>query len=155
MDRLIKTFLLADDDDDDTELFCDALLEIDPDVTCISVRDGKQVLDSLASLEHNLPDIIFLDVNMPGMNGWECVVKLKEAEAFRHIPVIMYSTSSLQRDAELALELGAASFYIKPSDYKQLKTLLRTITTSTQKTMLGAISDLPGITSKKTTATSL
>ncbi len=154
MDELIKIILLADDDDDDTELFCEALFEVDPGVTCTCVRDGKEVLEVLSNMKESLPDIIFLDVNMPGMNGWECLTRLKEEEAFRLIPVVMYSTSSLQRNANEALELGAVGFFIKPNDFKQLKTLLQAITTSSHNSLLNSISQVPGITSKRTTSPS-
>src|SRR5882757_6709540 len=92
------TFLLADDDADDKTLFCEALAEIDPGIVCHTAADGKEALAILSRRQSRKPDIIFLDINMPVMDGWQCLGKLKENSEHRNIPVIMYSTSSYQRD---------------------------------------------------------
>lgn len=124
------TFLLADDDADDKTLFCEALAEIDPAIVCHTASDGKEALAILSEKQIKKPSIIFLDINMPVMDGWQCLGKLKEHNDHRDIPVIMYSTSSYQRDIELALESGAFCFFTKPSDYRELRTILRLIATT-------------------------
>ena len=124
------TFLLADDDADDKTLFCEALSEIDPSIVCYTASDGKEALDILSKKQIDKPNIIFLDINMPIMDGWQCLGKIKENNEHRHIPVIMYSTSSYQRDIELALESGAFCFFTKPSDYRELRSILRLIATT-------------------------
>lgn len=122
-----KLFLLADDDNDDAELFGEALGSVDPPVEFHHVEDGAMVFQFLDSIRGKKPDIIFLDLNMPGMNGWQCLAKLKNDDNFKDIPVIMYSTSSHQRDKELAIDLGALGFITKPFDYKIVKIMLNKI----------------------------
>ena len=131
------TFLLADDDADDKTLFCEALSEIDPGIVCHTAGDGREALAILSEKQIKKPNIIFLDINMPVMDGWQCLGKLKEHSDHRDIPVIMYSTSSYQRDIELALESGAFCFFTKPSDYRELRSILRLIAT----TPVGSLSD--------------
>src|ERR1700742_4342006 len=91
-------FLLIDDDTDDRELFSEALATVDPVIVCDQATDGAEALDRLIKREISEPDIIFLDINMPVMNGWQFLTKLKSVEKYRHIPVIVYSTSSNQKD---------------------------------------------------------
>jgi CheY-like chemotaxis protein len=136
--RIEITFLLADDDADDKTLFCEALAEINPAITCHTAADGKEALDILAKDQIKKPDIIFLDINMPVMDGWQCLGRLKEDTEHKDIPVIMYSTSSYQRDIDLALESGAFCFFTKPSDYRELRSILRLIATHP----VGSLSDV-------------
>jgi CheY-like chemotaxis protein len=119
-----KFFLLADDDSDDAELFKEALNSVNSSVHFEHVDDGHGVFKFLSNVNNRKPDIIFLDLNMPAMSGWQCLSKLKNDIYFKDIPVIMYSTSSHQRDKEIALELGALGFLTKPSDYKSLQKML-------------------------------
>lgn len=131
-------FLLADDDADDKTLFCEALAEIDPAIVCHTAGDGKEALAILSKGQLKKPDIIFLDINMPVMDGWQCLGKLKEDHEHKNIPVIMYSTSSYQRDIDMALEGGAFCFFTKPSDYRELRRILRLIATNP----VGSLSDV-------------
>jgi CheY-like chemotaxis protein len=132
------TFLLADDDADDKSLFCEALAEINPRILCHTAADGKEALAILSETQARKPDIIFLDINMPIMDGWQCLGKLKEDTQHKDIPVIMYSTSSYQRDIDLALQNGAFCFFTKPSDYRELRSILRLIATHP----VGSLSDV-------------
>jgi len=116
-----KKFLIVDDDSDDRELFCEALGEVIPDSTCYNAPNGRKAIIALDNREINLPDLIFLDINMPVMNGWQCLSRLKETEAYKAIPVIMYSTSSYPEDVERAQRSGAVCFFSKPSNYQDLK----------------------------------
>lgn len=125
---MIKHFLLADDDEDDRELFREAFSEIDPSIICNCVNDGRGVLEKLERKELSGTSIIFLDINMPRVDGWECLAKIKNEPAFSHIPVIMYSTSSSIKDKDKALNMGAAAFITKPGSFKQLKQVLTEVT---------------------------
>jgi CheY-like chemotaxis protein len=122
-----RTILLADDDTDDAEMFMSVLSDIDPQIKCYHVENGRDVLTYLKRGERERPDVIFLDINMPEMSGWECLTKLKEESTTKLIPVLIYSTSSHARDREIANELGATGFITKPSDYKTLKKILSSI----------------------------
>src|SRR5688572_8199538 len=100
--NLVKTkFLLADDDRDDASLFCEALSGIDPLLKCYTVENGRLVFDFL-SCGADKPDVIFLDINMPIMNGWDCLKKLRADPDFKNIPVIVYSTSVARKDIDMA-----------------------------------------------------
>jgi CheY-like chemotaxis protein len=127
---MVKRFLIADDDPDDVDLFLEALSEIDTSIVCSSMKDGKELLDTLVHQQTESPDVIFLDINMPEMNGWECLQQLKHNHHATDIPVIMYSTSSAQKDVQKAIESGALAFYEKPSNFSQLKEFLDVIAKS-------------------------
>ena len=115
-----KIFLLVDDDGDDRSLFYEALQSIDPKFICFMAEDGRQALNLLAENTGNLPNVIFLDINMPVISGWQCLKSLKTEPLYKNIPVIMYSTSSHQRDMEIAIELGALCFCVKPENFKKI-----------------------------------
>ena len=123
----MNIFLLADDDEDDTELFGEALSAIEPPVNFYHVETGQAVFQFLSNGQNKKPNIIFLDINMPEMSGWQCLSKLKNHIEYKDIPVIMYSTSSNQREKEIAFELGAWGFFTKPSDLKMLLKVLDSI----------------------------
>ena len=135
-------FLLADDDKDDAELFGEALLSLDPPVEFHHVEDGKGVIDYLSDPNSTRPDLIFLDLNMPQMSGWQCLARLKNDMYFTDIPVIMYSTSSHPRDKEIATDLGAVAFITKPADFKLLRKLLQNISMNLQGDLNKTIRDI-------------
>jgi CheY-like chemotaxis protein len=118
-----KRFLVIDDDTDDRELFCEALATVDPVIICQQAPDGLEAFKLIRSKESE-PDIIFLDINMPVMNGWEFLSTLKGEVDHRHIPVIVYTTSSNKKDRLIADELGALCFVTKPHAFKRLKIIL-------------------------------
>ena len=120
-----KRFLVIDDDTDDRELFCEALASVDPGINCIQAVDGKEALTRLSTKEH--PDIIFLDINMPIMDGWQFLTQLKKQDGYKDIPVIVYTTSSTQKDKRIANDLGALCFITKPHAYSRLQNILGVI----------------------------
>ena len=124
-----KRFLVIDDDSDDRELFSEALASVDPVIVCDHATDGAEALKRLAMLEMAMPDIIFLDINMPGMNGWQFLTRLKAEDKYKDIPVIVYSTSSNTKDKRIAGDLGALCFITKPHAYRQLKHMLGIVVT--------------------------
>lgn len=115
-------FLLIDDDADDRQLFKEALEAADASVRCNEAAGGEEAFHHLTKGEE--PDLIFLDINLPVMNGWDFLKKLKQSEQLRKIPVVIYSTSSHQRDKDIAGELGAVCFITKPDQYRQIRQLL-------------------------------
>lgn len=118
------SFFLAEDDLDDAELFGEALHSIAPDASFQHAANGKDALEQLSTLPQK-PEVIFLDINMPVMNGWECLGKIKQDAALRQIPVVMYSTSSYSKDVERAMELGALCFFTKANSFTELCDILR------------------------------
>jgi Response regulator containing CheY-like receiver, AAA-type ATPase, and DNA-binding domains len=117
---MAKRFLLIDDDADDSEMFLEALSKVDPSSKCNCFPQGRLALARLTSYELEAPDVIFLDINLPVMSGWDILTELKRMDTCKDIPVIMYSTSSHHRDQELAKELGALCFFTKPNNYRLL-----------------------------------
>lgn len=123
----IKTILLVDDDHDDQLLFKEALSEADNTIMYRSAFNGIDALEKLSSKEMGLPELIFLDVNMPKMNGIDCLKELKKSETLKNIPVMMYSTSSFSEYKKECFENGAIDYIVKPDDYKQLCLKLKNI----------------------------
>lgn len=123
----VKRFLLADDDRDDREMFSEALAALDPEIICNGVEDGKQALNLLSTSKPAYPNIIFLDINMPVMNGWELLRKLKSDNQFANIPVVVYSTSSRPMDRQTAEALGAMCFVTKPDSFTMVKEMLEIV----------------------------
>lgn len=111
--------LNVDDDQEDREFFCDALREIDPAISCLIAASGMEAL-ALLKNQTILPDYIFLDINMPLMDGKQCLKALKSIPEFQQIPVIMYSTTTDTREIKECYKLGAEDFLIKPHSYEKL-----------------------------------
>lgn len=117
----VKKILIVDDDSDDREMFCEALKEVTPDSICYTAASGRAAIMLLENREMELPDLIFLDVNMPVMNGSEFLSIIKRNESYNRISVIIYSTSSFLEDVEKAQRAGALCFFTKPSNFNTLK----------------------------------
>jgi CheY-like chemotaxis protein len=121
------TIYLIDDDMDDVELFREALEEVDPSVSLQYANDGYEAVRALTEQKQVLPDLIFLDISMPVFNGLQCLASFKKEEKLRDLPVIMYTTSSQEREVRAARELGASGFVTKPNEFKHLKRMLAMI----------------------------
>ncbi len=116
-----KIFLIVDDDTDDIGFFCETICEIDNTAYCLSAMDGEDALMKLRNMTTPLPDFIFLDLNMPRMDGRQCLAELKKDVKLKNIPVIIFTTSSAQKDIDETSKLGAAYFLTKPFDFKSLQ----------------------------------
>lgn len=121
------SFLLVDDDTDDTSLFKEVLQEVNPSIIFNSAEDGQEALQILKNEHEKLPDVIFLDLNMPRMGGKECLAEIKSDEKLHKIPVIMYTTSSQSKDIEETMQKGALCFITKPTNINELKNILASI----------------------------
>lgn len=110
--------LLVDDDADDQLYFKDAINEISPHLECDVANNGREALQNIVIPPP--PDVIFLDLNMPVMNGYECLTELKKTSEYKHIPVIIFTTSKNERDIERTQKLGASLFFTKPSNFSTL-----------------------------------
>jgi CheY-like chemotaxis protein len=104
------------------------LNEIDSSIKFYSASNGKELLEKLRAGED--PEIIFLDINMPEMGGWEALENLKMEGALKNIPVIMYSTAGAKLNGAKAVKSGAIAFYEKPSNFLVLKEFLAHIVAS-------------------------
>ena len=127
--------LLADDDNDDRAFFNNALKELPLSTHLTTVNDGEQLMNYLSKNSEKLPDILFLDLNMPRKNGFECLCEIRENKNLDGISVVILSTSFPQdKNYELGMisnlfNLGARVFIRKPGDFEHLKqTILHAIT---------------------------
>jgi CheY-like chemotaxis protein len=118
--------LIIDDDSEDCELFCEAVNEVDSAITCLTAQDGKEAIQLLTTLKDQ-PDYIFLDINMPVMNGKETLAEIKRTTKLKQIPVIMYSTTSNTEEIQGYYSMGAHDFLIKPHNFKKLVEALTSI----------------------------
>lgn len=124
---LYKTVFLADDDADDREIFMDAIHEVDGSIECRFASNGEMALQTLDNDILQKPELIFLDLNMPKVNGKELLRELKQVESLRDIPVIMYSTFFTEKDREEVKRLGAVHCLIKKTKFSELSDSLRDI----------------------------
>jgi CheY-like chemotaxis protein len=113
------TVLYAEDDLDDLEIFLEVTRSVNPQVDCIHVQNGHVALDFLEQASV-LPDIIFLDINMPAMDDKSFLKILKKDERLKAIPVVVYSTCHDSREKEQCLQLGAIDFMEKPNRMGEL-----------------------------------
>ena len=129
MPQSVQHICMADDDPDDYYLFETALKEVNDSVklTWFNTCDG--LLEFLKSSD-DLPDIIVLDMNMPGNNGNACLLSLKTEARLHHIPVIIYSTSGTPGIIKKAQESGAFNYYVKPHSIQHIKELIKEILTT-------------------------
>lgn len=111
--------LLIDDDEDDRDFFEIAVSDLKIKIQCLTAAGAREALDLLATIEV-LPHFIFLDLNMPGMNGRVCLKHLKSNPATAQIPVVIFSTSSEQLDMAQTKALGAMHFMTKLPDISLL-----------------------------------
>jgi CheY-like chemotaxis protein len=129
------TCFLIDDDLDDQEIFMLALQDLDKMVNCVTAADGSQALQILNEDHSFIPDYIFLDLNMPRMDGKQFLAEIKKDARLRNIPVIIYSTSSDPRDLYETKQLGASDYIVKQTSIGSLRKILSTFLT-TQKVII-------------------
>ena len=116
--------LLIDDDHDDAEIFADALRGLAIGTVFEYFVDGAKALEKLTHDNGKPPDIIFLDINMPVINGWECLRELKDRASLQQIPIIMYSTWNPEKEGIVSSDIGATAFMTKPNTLRELKATL-------------------------------
>jgi len=120
---------LADDDEDDRLFFTDAFDEIKITTRVKTFNDGVYLMDYLNSDDATLPNVLFLDLNMPRKSGLECLKEIKQNTKFKDIAIAIYSTSASEEDIENTFIQGANIYIKKPSDFKTLKKVLSEVVT--------------------------
>ncbi|MEL0645591.1 response regulator [Olleya sp. Ti.3.14] len=120
---------LADDDEDDRLFFTDAFDEIKITTRVKTFNDGVYLMDYLNSDDATLPNVLFLDLNMPRKSGLECLKEIKQNPKFKDIAIAIYSTSASEEDIENTFVQGANIYIKKPSDFKTLKKVLSEVVT--------------------------
>jgi len=116
--------MLADDDEDDRLFFKEAFEEVKIKYDISTFSDGEQLMHYLNQDDNPLPDIIFLDLNMPRKSGMECLKEIRQNDRLKKISVAIYSTSSSEQDIEDTFVAGANVYIKKPNDFNMLKKVL-------------------------------
>lgn len=129
MNKEYMHIILADDDEDDRLFFTDAFDELKINTKVQTYTDGAELMDYLNDEEAILPEILFLDLNMPKKNGIECLKEIKANPKFSNIAVAIYSTSSSEEHIEETFVTGANIYIKKPSDFNVLKKVLSEVVT--------------------------
>jgi CheY-like chemotaxis protein len=120
----------ADDDAEEIEFFSEAVKLIDPSIECVTAVDGANALEVLEKMP--VPDLIFLDMNMPKMNGAECLRAIREKAAFDEVPVVIYSSSVSKRETQNIIFAGANYVLIKQNSITRLRDELHSILAATR-----------------------
>lgn len=119
-----KQVWLCDDDPDDHYVFAEALTKVLPNAALSICPDGKELLSRL-DLER--PDILFLDINMPVINGIETLKKISQLSNLCDLPIVMYSVSDQKTDISACHQLGATLYLVKPQLFQELVAQLKAI----------------------------
>jgi CheY-like chemotaxis protein len=125
MKELIRC-LLVDDDFDDREVFLLTLAELGNNIRCRTAGNGIEALHILEAENAELPDFIFLDINMPRMNGIECLDHIRNTEKYKDCKVFIYSTTADPELITLSKNLNAG-YIVKPVQVSELRETLRGI----------------------------
>ena len=116
--------ILADDDEDDILFFTDAFDELKINTKVNTFKDGEELMNYLNTDKAVMPNVLFLDLNMPKKTGIECLTEIKANNKMSGIAIAIYSTSASEEDIEKTFVLGANIYIKKPGDFKKLKKVL-------------------------------
>lgn len=135
--------LLADDDTDDCLFFKDALSQMPIYTRLTAVHDGEQLMQLLNQETNKLPQLLFLDLNMPRKNGFECLIEIKQNKKLSAMPVVIFSTSYEQEVVNLLYNNEAHYFIRKPSEFRQFKKIIFHVLTLITQDLLNGQARLP------------
>lgn len=119
------TIFYADDDADDIEYFTDAVHDLLGEVDLHTHMQAEQLIAALKNPPPS-PEILFLDLNMPGKNGFQILTELRNTEQFKELPIVILSTSTDPATINKTRELGASYYVPKPNSYTSLKQSIKT-----------------------------
>lgn len=114
-------------DEDDHMIFKEAINEIKLDSVLNMIEGGIELMEHLLDPKSELPDIVFLDLNMPCKDGVQCLSEIRASEKLKNLAVIIYSTSSSPKDIEECFFGGANAYIKKQNNFKNLKTILHKV----------------------------
>lgn len=114
------TIFYADDDHDDLEFFKDVIEAIGQKINLLTHDHGDKILSALRN-PPPIPQLIFLDLNMPGKSGFEVLQEVKSTESLKDLPVVIFSTSNDQGNITRSMQMGANFYVTKPTSFESLK----------------------------------
>lgn len=123
----ITNIFLADDDEDDRFIFKEALKEIQVPTCLFTANDGEQLMTALNALKGSLPDVLFLDLNMPRKNGFQCLREIRQNRNLRSLRTIIFSTSYESEVIELLFKTGADHYIKKPTEFNELRNVIESV----------------------------
>ncbi|HXB07463.1 MAG TPA: response regulator [Puia sp.] len=115
-----RLIFIVDDDPDDRQIILDAFLEKSPQIDYVFIENAETLMETLFSADAELPALILLDLNMPGMMGMHALKEIRSNRQFSQIPIIVLTTSTLHQDRRTSYELGASCFLRKPDSFAEL-----------------------------------
>lgn len=125
MNRFQPNVLLADDDKDDCFFFREVLEELGVSAILKTVNDGEELMQLLLANPEQLPDMLFLDLNMPRKTGIECLSEIKMDNRLKHLPVFIFSTSFKMEVVDMLYDMGAYHYIRKPSEFINLRKVIK------------------------------
>jgi DNA-binding response OmpR family regulator len=122
-----KLIFIVDDDPDDRQFILDALTASNQDIDHLFINNAQELLSVLSAPENRLPDLILLDLNMPGIMGLQALKEIRHNDSFNQIPIIILTTSALEKDKKLSYDYGANCFLVKSHSYKKMIEIVNAI----------------------------
>jgi DNA-binding response OmpR family regulator len=119
---IIKQFtvLVLEDDPDDTQLFIEAIKIVNPNIFIVHLSNGEEFKTYFANANSELPDYVFIDINLPRINGVECLTYLSSLNIGKKIKTVMLTASDVEAHMDKCKQLGAWAFIKKPSYFNAL-----------------------------------
>lgn len=121
---MINTVVLAEDNLEHCFFFKQALREVAPSAQFTEVHDGEKLLQLLRSF---LPDLLFLDLNMPCRDGMQCISEIREDRTYDALPIIVFTIARRNNSIQAAYGFGANLYFVKPNEYSELVSSLKLI----------------------------
>jgi CheY-like chemotaxis protein len=121
---ILKQVVLADDDPDHAFLFRHVLKQVDPEKKLLIVKDGEELLNLL---HEHVPDLLFLDLNMPCKNGFDCLKEIRNQPDMQDLPIVVYSSSTHMYDIQKCYSHKADLYMVKPFNSVHLKNALESV----------------------------
>lgn len=119
--------LLAEDDEDDRQFFKEAIERVKLNTVLEMVNDGVYLIEYLRNNPEKRPHLIFLDLNMPRKDGFECLYDIREVLGLKDLPIAIYSTSNAAQDMEESFKRGANIYIRKPNDFDMLQKIIQKV----------------------------
>ncbi|KQS50002.1 MULTISPECIES: response regulator [Flavobacterium] len=130
---------LLDDDQEEHLLFKEVADDFSEIKSVLSFAKGKEMLDYLGGKDKNvIPDILFLDLNMPILSGLDCLIEIRKKEEYKNLPIVIYSTSSSEKDKEVTYRNGANLYVNKPIEFSDMKKIFMEVLKINWKERSGA-----------------
>jgi len=124
MVKLPLRIVLTDDDNGDRMLFQEIIQDMNEKTRLTIFKSGVGLMDYLRDGKTVLPDLLFLDLNMPQKSGIECLREIRRDRKYDDIAIAIYSTSNFEKDIDQTFDEGANIYITKPSDFEELKKVL-------------------------------